>query len=88
MYSRTILLTAASLAVAGMANAASAESVTVRQPARAQILAALQSHHYRLLSDAYFVRGHYVARSIAPSGRVVLVEIDPKDGALMGEILI
>jgi hypothetical protein len=88
MYSRTILLTAASLAVAGMANAANAESMTVRQLARAQVSAALHIHHYRLLADPYFTRGHYVARSIDPSGRVVLVEIDPKDGALMGEILI
>ncbi len=88
MYSRTILLTAASLAVAGMANAANAESMTVRQFARAQVTAALQLHHYRLFSDVHFLRGHYVARSIDPSGRVVLVEINPKDGALMGEILI
>lgn len=88
MYSRTILLTAASLAVAGMANVANAESVTVRQPARAQIAARLQLDHYRLLSEPYFSRGHYVARGIAPSGRVVLVEIDPKDGALIGETLI
>lgn len=88
MYSRTILLTAASLAVAGMANAASAQSVTVRQLARAQVSAKLDAHHYRLLSEPYFVRGHYVARSIDPSGRVVLVEINPQDGALMGEVLI
>ena len=88
MYSRTILLTAASLAVAGMANAANASSVTVRQLAREQILAKLHFDHHRLLSKPYFVRGHYVARSIDPSGRVVLVEINPKDGALMGEILI
>jgi hypothetical protein len=81
MYSRTILLAAASLAVAGMANAANAAPVNFRQPAVAR-------HQYRLLSEPYFVRGHYVARSINPSGRVVLVEIDPKDGALIGEILI
>jgi hypothetical protein len=65
MYSRTILLAAASLAVTGMADAANAA-----------------------LSDPHFVRGHYVARSINPSGRVVLAEINPKDGALIGEILI
>jgi hypothetical protein len=59
MYSRTILLTAASLAVAGATNAT---LVNLCQPA--------------------------VARSLNPSVRVVPAEIDPKDGALMGEILI
>ena len=58
MYSRTILLTAASLAVAGMANAASA---TAEPTARAQASATLHLHHYRLLSDPHFVRGQYVA---------------------------
>jgi hypothetical protein len=62
--------------------------MTVRQSAREHVSAALQLHHYRLLSDPYFVRGHYVARSINPSGRVVLVEINSRDGALIGEILI
>ena len=90
MYSRTILLTAASLAVAGMADAANAAPVSIRQPvaARELVSARLHLHHYRLLSDPHFVRGHYVARSIAPSGRVVLMEINPEDGAPMGEILI
>jgi len=81
MYSRTILLAAASLAVAGMAVTANATPVNLRQPAVAR-------HHYRLLSEPYFMRGHYVARSINPSGRVVLMEFNPKDGALIGEILI
>ncbi|HUO01955.1 MAG TPA: hypothetical protein VMU31_04190 [Rhizomicrobium sp.] len=56
--------------------------------ARELVSAKLHLHHYRLLSDPHFVRGHYVARSIAPSGRVVLMEINPEDGAPMGEILI
>lgn len=90
MYNRTILLTAASLAVAGMAGAANASPLTLQQPlaARALVSAKLHVHDYRLLSDPHFVRGHYVARSIAPSGRVVLMEINPEDGAPMGEILI
>lgn len=87
MYSRTILLTAASLAVAGMANAANATTAGNSATAREQILATLQVHHYRLLSDPHFVRGHYVAKSINPFGRVVLAEIDPEDGAFLGEIL-
>lgn len=90
MYSRTILLAAASLAVAGMAGAANA---TPQGPhrhfaARDQISARLHVHHYRLLSDPYFVRGRYVARSEDPSGRVVLVEIDPRTGVFIGESLI
>jgi hypothetical protein len=90
MYSRTLLLTAASLAVAGMTDAANAAPMNIRQPlvSRESVSAKLHLHHYRLLSDPHFVRGHYVARSIDPSGRVVLVEINPEDGAPMGEILI
>jgi hypothetical protein len=88
MYSRTILLAAASLTVAGMANTANATTVGTSSMAREQVLAALQLHHYRLLSEPHFVRGHYVARSLNPFGRVVLAEIDPKDGAFMGEILL
>jgi hypothetical protein len=90
MYSRTILLAAASLAVTGMAESAGAQSMNFRQPivARGQVLATLNLHHYRLLSDPHFVRGHYVARSLDPSGRVVLVEINPKDGGWLGEALI
>lgn len=87
MYSRTILLTAASLAVAGMANTANATTPGTSSTARAQVLAALHLHHYQLLSDPHFLRGHYVARSLNPFGRVVLAEIDPKDGAFRGEIL-
>ncbi|HWF65032.1 MAG TPA: hypothetical protein VN685_10505 [Rhizomicrobium sp.] len=91
MYSRTILLAAASLAVTDMADAANAAPTQIlQQPlaARELVSARLHFHHYRLLSDPHFVRGHYVARSINPSGRVVLAEINPKDGALIGEILI
>jgi hypothetical protein len=86
MYSRTILLAAASLAVAGTANAAPVQLQSA--VTREQVSATLHIHHYRLLSDPHFVRGHYVARSVNPSGRVVLAEINPENGALMGEILI
>ncbi|HXR94571.1 MAG TPA: hypothetical protein VN718_01755 [Rhizomicrobium sp.] len=88
MYSRTILLTAASLAVAGSGTADATPMLHQPLVAREQISARLHLRHYRLLSEPRFVRGHYVARSIAPSGRVVLVEIDPEDGALIGEIFI
>jgi hypothetical protein len=90
MYSRTILLAAASLAVTGMDGSADAQSMNFRQPivAREQVLATLNLHHHRLLSDPHFVRGHYVARSLNPVGRVVLVEINPKDGGWLGEVLI
>jgi len=91
MCSRTILLTAASLAVAGMAdnaNAVPAQNLQQMPVPRALVSTRLQFHHYHLLSDPHFVRGHYVAKSINPFGRVVLVEINPRDGALMGEILI
>ena len=88
MYSRTILLAAASLAVTDTANAMPMGNLQQPLVARELVSAKLHFHHYRLLSDPHFVRGHYVARSINPSGRVVLVEINPKDGALIGEILI
>ncbi len=83
MYSRTILLAAATLAVAGMSEAANAASI-----AHEQILATLRVHYYRSLFDPYFMRGHYVVRSINPAGRVVLVEIDPRSGAFIGEFMI
>ena len=90
MYSRTVLLTAASLAVAGMTEATNAAPMSIRQPlaARELVSAKLQLHRYHLLCDPHFVRGHYVARSIDPSGRVVLMEINPEDGAPMGENLV
>ena len=89
MYSRKILLAAASLAVAGVADAASAMPLRdFRPPARETILAGLQLHHYRFLADPYFFRGKYVARSIDPFGRVVLVEINPRNGGFIGEVLI
>ena len=84
MYSRTILLTAASLAVAGMAEASPLQHSHPSLVARSHVSA----RPYRLLSEPHFLRGHYVAKSINPSGRVVLVEINPEDGALIGEILI
>jgi hypothetical protein len=88
MYSRKILLAAAALAVAGTADTASAMPVRdFRPPAREAVLASLQLHHYRFLSDPYFCRGRYVARSIDPSRRVMLVEINPRNGAI-GEVLI
>ena len=91
MYSRTTLLAAASLAVANTADTVNAAPMQVlQQPvaARELISARLHLHRYHLLSEPHFVGAHYVARSINPSGRVVLVEIHPKDGALIGEILI
>ena len=91
MYSRTILLTAASLAVAGMAdtaNAAPTRNLHQTLAGRELVSASLHLSHHRLLSDPHFVGVHYAARSIDPSGRVVLVEIDPRDGALIGEIFI
>jgi hypothetical protein len=59
-----------------------------RPPAREAVLASLQLHHYRFLADPYFSRGQYVARSIDPFGRVVLVELNPRNGAFIGEVLI
>jgi hypothetical protein len=89
MYSRKILLAAASLAVAGVTDTASAlPRHDFRPPAREAVLASLQVHHYRFLSDPYFFRGHYMARSVNPFGRVVLVEINPRNGAFIGEVLI
>ena len=89
MYSRTILLAAASLAVAGMAaNASPMRDVSTPMAARAQILATLHVRHYRLLSEPYFFRGRAVVRSVNPFGRVVLVEIDPRTGGFIGETFI
>jgi hypothetical protein len=91
MYTRKILLAAAALAVAGMTETAgAAPSRAFQKPvvAREQIFTTLHLHHYGWLSDPYFLRGHYVVRSLDPFGRVVLVEINPQNGAFIGEILI
>jgi hypothetical protein len=89
MYSRKILLAAAALAVAGMSETASAapgRDVRQLMVARDQVFTTLHLHHYRWLSDPYFFRGHYVVRSVDPFGRVALVEINPQNGAFVGEI--
>ncbi|HKD48634.1 MAG TPA: hypothetical protein VKB67_13190 [Rhizomicrobium sp.] len=88
MYSRTILLAAASLAVAGMMETANAlPAPDLPLAAREQVIATLHIHHYRLLSDPYLFRSRYVVRGVNPFGRVVLVEIDPRTGAFISEVL-
>ena len=90
MYSRTILPAAASSTVAGITDTANASPIRNRREplaAREQVIATLHIHHYRLLSDPYLFRSRYVVRGVNPFGRVVLVEIDPRTGAFISEVL-
>jgi hypothetical protein len=52
---------------------------------RVRIYDTLRFRHYRGIGDPYFVRGHYVMRSINRFGRPVVVEVDPYSGAFIGE---
>ena len=45
-------------------------------------------HNSPGIGDPYFVRGHYVVRTINPFGRIVFVEVDPYSGAFLGEFRI
>ena len=51
---------------------------------RIRLERALRFHHYRVIGDPYFVRGHYVVRTHDRFGHVVLVRIDPYSGAYLG----
>jgi hypothetical protein len=55
---------------------------------RVHIYDTLRFRHYRGIGDPYFVRGHYVVRTINPFGRTVFVEVDPYSGAFLGEFRI
>jgi hypothetical protein len=55
---------------------------------RVRIYDTLRFRHYRGIGDPYFVRGHYVVRTINPFGRTVFVEVDPYSGAFLGEFRI
>ena len=104
MFNSKILLAAAALAVsslAGTANAAPWDHRFDHRPGpvvrhefhrpyveRVRIYDTLRFRHYRGIGDPYFVRGHYVMRSINRFGRPVVVEVDPYSGALIGEFRI
>jgi hypothetical protein len=51
---------------------------------RFRVESALRFHHYRLIGDPFFVRGHYVVRTHDRFGRIVVVEVDPFSGAYLG----
>ncbi len=53
---------------------------------RVRIVDTLRVHHYRVIGDPYFVRGHYVVRTHDRLGRLVFVQVDPFTGAFLGEI--
>ena len=40
------------------------------------------------IGDPYFVRGHYVVRTVNRFGRTVFVEVNPYTGAFLGEFRI
>ena len=52
---------------------------------RVRVYDTLRFRHYRGIGDPYFVRGHYVVRTINPWGRTVFVEVNPYSGAFIGE---
>ena len=104
MFNSKILLAAAAMAVsslAGTANAAPWDNHFDHRPGpavrhefhrpyveRVRIYDTLRFRHYRGIGDPYFVRGHYVMRSINRFGRPVVVEVDPYSGAFIGEFRI
>ena len=55
---------------------------------RVRIYDTLRFRHYRGVGDPYFVRGHYVVRTINRVGRTVFVEVNPYTGAFVGEFRI
>ena len=55
---------------------------------RVHIYDTLRFHHYRWIGAPYFVGGHYVVRTINPFGRTVLIEVNPYNGAFIGEFRI
>jgi hypothetical protein len=55
---------------------------------RDRVMATLRLHHYRLLGEPTFVRGHYVVRVAGRFGRPLFVEIDPFTGAFIGNFRI
>jgi hypothetical protein len=92
MYSKKTLVAAAALAVlaASGLDAASAapwhhRAVHRHYVERARIAHALRLHHYRVVGDPYFLRGHYVVRTHNRFGHPAIVRIDPYTGAFLGE---
>jgi len=55
---------------------------------RVRIYDTLRFRHYRGIGDPYFVRGHYVVRTVNPFGRTAFVEVNPYTGAFIGEFRI
>ena len=55
---------------------------------RDRVSATLRLHHYRLLSEPAFVRGHYVVRVAGRFGHPLFVEINPYTGAFIGNFRI
>jgi hypothetical protein len=55
---------------------------------RDRVLATLRLHHYRLLGEPAFVRGHYVVQVAGRFGHPLFVEIDPYTGAFIGDFRI
>jgi hypothetical protein len=100
MLNGNILLTAATLALTGLAGSANAASWDHRadyhpvirheihrsQMERIRVYDNLRMRHYRGIGDPFFVHGHYVVRGINRFGRIVFVEVNPRTGAFMGEI--
>jgi hypothetical protein len=102
MLNGKILLAAAALmatSLAAPANAAAWDHRFDRHPVvrhevhrhvveRMRIVDTLRLRHYRMVGDPYFVRGHYVVRSVNRFGRTVFVEVNPFPGAFIGEFRI
>jgi hypothetical protein len=52
------------------------------------ILANLRAHNYRALGKPHFVRGHLVVEARGRFGRIVMVEVSPRTGRIIGVIRI
>ncbi len=102
MFNGKILLAAAALmatSLAAPANAAAWDHRLDRHPVvrheihrqvveRVRVVDTLRIRHYRIIGDPYFIRGHYVVRSLNRFGRTVFVEVNPYTGAFIGEFRI
>ena len=98
---KILLAAAAALAVSGLAAPADAapwnhrvdrhshpvvrHQIHRHMVERVRVFDTLRFHRYRAIGEPYFLRGHYVVRSVNRFGRVVLVDVNPFTGAFIGE---
>ena len=98
MFNTKAILTAVSLAVlsaAGIGSAAAGpwerHEARIEHRAfvdRARVAQALRFHRYRVIGNPYFVGGRYVVRAHDRFGRIVFVQVDPRSGVFLREVIL